>query len=228
MTRRLLALLVLLAPLAAFGGGCSTFVPVVPVVPVDPVTPVDPVNPGPPKPLPVEPSDPSKPAPTLTWEQVGMVKKGMTYDEVKAALGNAAPKYNTLQDDHVTTLVEWQSVDAEGKPEYLSVRFRGGVVIGRARLPRAVPAPPTPVSLAPFSTPEEEEERELMELGVWCLSHPGACYLNSKPLPPKRRSSRVKVYKSVNAGAGRGAPLSKGGGKKPCRKTRRISLPALR
>lgn len=219
---RLLILLVLLVPLALAGGGCSTVVPVTPVVPVDPTpVPVDPFNPGPPKPLPVDPTpvDPSAPVSVLTWEQVQKVKVGMTRADVDAALGNAAPKYNTLQDDRVTTLTEWLSVDAEGKPEYLSVRFRGGSVIGRARLPRAVTPPPVPVSSLP--------DTEIENVDAWCCGDANACALPSRTAPPNRRSSRAKVYKSARGNAGRGAELSDGVRKTPKRKLRRVSLPVL-
>lgn len=50
------------------------------------------------------------------------------------------PAFTSTQDDG-TVLADYASVDADGKPEYLSVRYRGGKVIGRSRIPRAAPAP---------------------------------------------------------------------------------------
>jgi hypothetical protein len=129
--------------------GCGS--QVIPVVPPQPVPPI-PTPPGPTPP----PTPPPNPSQVATAENVSLVKVGMTWAEVQAALG-VPSSFDSRQDDG-TRLTDWPAVDEDGKPVYLSVHFdAAGIVIGRSRLPRAV-APPEPVaSLSGEPEPEPAE-----------------------------------------------------------------------
>lgn len=101
-----------------------------------PYVPVTPPGPGPgPGPGPVDPTPPLPASSVAPWASVELVVLGMTRAQVDDAL-KVAPAFDTAQDDG-TRIASYPSLGPAGELQYVVVRFRGGLVVGRSRSPRA-------------------------------------------------------------------------------------------
>ncbi len=124
-----LAVLAFTTPILA---GCGSDPWVVPVPP--------PPVPVPPQPIP--PTPPPQPTAVATFASTELVKVGMTRLAAEAALA-VQPSSSSRQDDG-TFLADYPALDEAGKPVWLSVHYSpASVVVGRSRVPRAVPPEPT-------------------------------------------------------------------------------------